>query len=80
MMDVTREAVTRFEVEKDGSYTVYHDGQRVAGGLSLEEAASLCGDISYYGRPMKCIFSKGMEADCSHPFLHCNICPRRDEK
>ena len=76
-MEKNEGAITRFSVQDDGRYTVTHDGQEVARDLTQEEAASLCGDISYYGRPMKCVFSKGMAENCEHPFLHCNICPRR---
>ena len=72
--------ITGFSAQDNGLYCVSHDGKEVARDLTYEEASVLVGDISYYGRPMKCIFSKGMEADCSHPFLHCNICPRRDKK
>lgn len=78
-MERNESVTTSFSVQDDGKYTVTHDGQEVARDLTQEEAAMLVGDISYYGRPMQCIFHGGV---CAHPFQHCNICPNhwREEK
>lgn len=64
-----------FARTKDGC-SVFFGGVEVADKLSQEQAGQLLDDLSYYGKPMYCVYNR---KNCTQGEAICLRCPDRKE-
>lgn len=69
------ESKASYYKQTENGYSVFFDGVEVAYELTWQQAAGLLDDLSYYGRPIRCIYNR--EKDCMWQKALCIACMER---